>query len=114
MKHMAEPVELLVLTLVVALAGYRLARAVSVDDITKPIRDLLYRWTYGTGKPPKNYRQFLFDLVTCPICTGWWITITLGLVTSMSLTDAPAVQHLLLAVAAAGGQCWLTVRESSG
>lgn len=110
MKH---SVELLIITLVVALAGYRLARAVSVDDITKPIRDLLYRWTYGE-LPPKRYRVFLLDLIGCPVCSGWWITITLGLVASAQLTDAPLIQHLLLAVAAAGGQCWLTVRESSG
>lgn len=104
-------VELLVLTLVVALAGYRLARAVSVDDVTLPIRQGLYRWTYERGAP-KSYRVFLLDLINCPVCSGWWITIGLGLAASAQLTDAPITQHILLAIAAAGGQCWLTTREA--
>jgi hypothetical protein len=112
MKHIDWAVQLFVLTPVVAFAGYRLARAVSVDDITKECRDLLYRWTYETGEPPKNYRRFLVDLIGCPICTGWWITITIGLICSSQLIDGPLVLHLLLAVSAAGGQCWLTLRES--
>lgn len=125
--------ELLALTLVVAFAGYRMGRAVAQDEITEPFRKMLYRWTYEVPervverefeeakedpdahqKPPtkpRPERRYIYDLFTCPLCIGFWITLVIGLVASANLTDASWIQHLLLAVAATGVQAWMSLRE---
>jgi len=125
--------ELLALTLVVAFAGYRMGRAVAQDEITEPFRKMLYRWTYevpervverefeeskenpeANNKPPtkpRPERRYIYDLFTCPLCIGFWITLVIGLIASANLTDASWIQHLLLAVAATGVQAWMSLRE---
>lgn len=106
-------INLLALVVIVAFAGYRLARAVAVDEITSPFRRLLYRRAYES-LPPRRSRVFLSDLFSCPLCIGFWMTLVLGLVASTNFTDGSIFQHGLIAMASAGGQCLLNMRESPG
>jgi hypothetical protein len=56
----------------VGLAGARLARAVSVDAISKPLRDRLALWAYREDS--RAWQRWLYDLAECPICSGTWLT----------------------------------------
>ncbi|HEX5029825.1 MAG TPA: DUF1360 domain-containing protein [Candidatus Eisenbacteria bacterium] len=58
-----------------ALASYRLWRLVGVDSITEPFRDWVTRVDeYHSGRP-QNYREKLDELITCPWCLGFWVSI---------------------------------------
>src|SRR4051812_47566540 len=62
---------------VIALAATRLARAISVDDITEPWRQRLNRAADEAGDSRRVIR-FVADLVCCPICTGWWASLAVS------------------------------------
>lgn len=69
--------------LVVGLAAYRLARIVAVDSISEPFRTWVF-WTGhadpdGTDEPPVTSRPltWLYGLVSCAYCAGWWIALGL-------------------------------------
>jgi hypothetical protein len=59
---------------VIALAAARLARAISIDDVTEPLREWLRRSADEAGGA-RRIRQFARDLVCCPVCLGWWISL---------------------------------------
>ena len=86
---------------VLALAASRIARAVSVDEITAPARRRLGDWATrrhgGAGR-------MLDELVHCPVCTGWWASLAVSAV-------APGRQRLLRGVSVAGMQVVLTLAE---
>jgi hypothetical protein len=48
------------------LATYRLARLLTMDDLTKPARDRVWTWASNRGW------HRLAELVTCPHCVGVW------------------------------------------
>lgn len=87
----------------VGLAAYRLARALSVDSITEPFRAWVF-WAGhddpdGSDEPPVTSRPlaWLYGLVSCGYCASWWIALVLFLVwTGLGWVN------LLAAVAAAG------------
>jgi hypothetical protein len=54
-----------------SLAAYRLARLVSVDDITEPLRTKVTDWLVGNGG---TYHRKLAELIGCPHCSGVWIS----------------------------------------
>ena len=62
---------------VIALAASRIARAVSVDEISAGLREQLARAAErkrGSALGDRA-RRSLADLVACPVCTGWWASI---------------------------------------
>lgn len=87
----------------IALAAGRVARAISVDQITEPVRARIDRWADG-GSGPAPVRTTLAALVRCPVCVGWW--------TSLALSSSwPGRMRLRRGVAAAGVQVLLTLVE---
>jgi Protein of unknown function (DUF1360) len=90
--------------IVIAFAAARLARAISVDEITGPWRARLQQ----TAKPPAGRRRavnrFVADLVNCPVCTGWWASLAVSALW-------PGTQRLRRGVSVAGVQVLLTLAE---
>jgi hypothetical protein len=88
--------------LVLALASNRLARAVTVDEITAPARQRLVAW--ADEHLSTAGRSRLEQLITCPVCTGWWTSIGLSLLT-------PGPRRIRRGMAVAGAQVLLTLAE---
>jgi Protein of unknown function (DUF1360) len=90
---------------VIALAATRVARAISVDDITAPLRNRLKERAEreGNGKSQRA-RQLLVDLVCCPVCVGWWASLTMSAVW-------PGRNRVRRGVSVAGAQVMLTLAE---
>jgi hypothetical protein len=88
--------------LVLALASNRLARAVTVDEITQPARDRLLAW--ADEHLSAAARSRLEQLIACPICVGWWTSIGLSLLT-------PGRRRIRRGMAVAGAQVLLTLAE---
>lgn len=65
--------------LIVGLAAYRLARAVSVDTITDPARAWLYEAAYGPdGEAEGGWGwRWIYGLLSCGYCCGFWISLGL-------------------------------------
>ena len=60
--------------LVVGLAAFRGARAVTHDEISRTFRDrTLVDWGFGSGPSPR--REFIVTLVRCPLCLGFWLAV---------------------------------------
>jgi len=87
---------------VLGLASNRLARAVAVDEITAPGRKVVERWS--AGRPDSVLAAKAAQLVSCPVCTGWWTSLAVSLV-------APGRARLRRGVAVAGVQVLLTLAE---
>jgi hypothetical protein len=87
---------------VLALGANRLARAISVDEITEPVRSAAAGW--AERHLPTGAAQRLQDLVECPVCVGWWTSISVSL-------WAPGERRLQRGVAIAGAQVLLTLAE---
>jgi hypothetical protein len=87
---------------VLALGANRLARAISVDEITAPARAAAARWT--DGHLPAGAAKRLQDLVECPVCVGWWTSIAVSL-------WAPGERRVQRGVTVAGAQVLLTLAE---
>ena len=83
---------------VIAFAADRLARAVSLDDITAPLRERLR----GTSPKPRGVRRMTADLVECPVCTGWWSSLLLSMMW-------PGGHRLRRGLSVAGVQVLLTL-----
>ncbi len=87
--------------LVIALAAQRIARAVSTDEITQPVRDRLDRWA---GSDSAGARRGVARLVGCPVCTGWWTSLAMSAVW-------PGKTKLRRGLSVAGAQVLLTLLE---
>jgi len=87
-------------TVLIALAGDRLARAISVDTITAGLRARIDRWANDTPGGPA--RRTLAELLHCPVCVGWWTTVAMSLVW-------PGRMRVRRGIAAAGVQVLLTL-----
>jgi hypothetical protein len=86
---------------VLGLASNRLARAVAVDEITAPARRAVERWAAGRDSAAA---EKVAQLVSCPVCTGWWTSLVVSAV-------APGRARLRRGVAVAGVQVLLTLAE---
>ena len=86
---------------VLALAATRLARAVSVDEITAGARERLGRLAADRGGAAWSWAD---RLVRCPLCTGWWTSLAVSAV-------APGRARLLRGVAVSGAQVLLSLAE---
>jgi hypothetical protein len=68
---------------ILVLAAYRLFRFASVDGITATLRE----WVTGYRDPreedparkTRRRPEWLADLVACPWCAGWWVSLALTL-----------------------------------
>jgi hypothetical protein len=64
---------------VIALAAQRLARVISTDAITAPLRrrvdDLAAR---ANGRVSARAARALAELLACPVCTGWWSSLAVS------------------------------------
>lgn len=94
---------LLLRVAVVGLAAYRLARAVALDSITEPLRMRVYTAAYGDepvsdSTTPHRPASWLYGLLSCPYCCGFWIA--LGLYAGW--VNLGWSRPLIVAVAAAG------------
>src|SRR6186997_2914969 len=63
---------------VIAFAANRVARALSIDSISAPLRERLQRPPRRTSAD-SGLRRFTADLLDCPVCTGWWASIGLSM-----------------------------------
>lgn len=70
----------------VGLVAYRLARAVSLDTITDPLRDWLHRRAYRIIAAPPGRKEpvvivrsrpwaWVYSLISCAFCASWWIAL---------------------------------------
>jgi hypothetical protein len=87
---------------VLALAATRLARVISIDEITAPIRRRLEEWAAEASAP--KWREWSLELVRCPVCIGWWTSLLISLA-------APGRHRLLRGVSVAGLQVVLALAE---
>ena len=87
---------------VLALAATRLARAISIDEITAPARGRMEEW--ANESPTSKGREWALELVRCPVCVGWWTSLAISLA-------VPGRQRLLRGVSVAGLQVLLTLVE---
>lgn len=100
---------------IAGLAGYRLTRAVTTDTITEPLRRGLAAWAYpqeeleGGGKSRHVVRQWLFNLLTCPLCLGFWITLSVALAFQAAIHWPGSLEALVVALAACGAQALATL-----
>ena len=93
-------------TVVISLAAARIARAVSVDQISSRARERLSAAaarssTSGIRGPAL---RSVADLVACPICTGWWASLATSMIW-------PGRYRFRRALSAAGLQVLLTFPE---
>lgn len=85
-----------------ALAATRLARVISVDEISAPFRRRIEDWADGPSAP--KWRTWSLDLVQCPVCVGWWASLAISLA-------APGRHRLLRGVSVAGLQVLFALTE---
>jgi Protein of unknown function (DUF1360) len=62
---------------IVGLAVFRVARLITADSITDPMRDRLYVWAWrddghGHQTPTAVWRTYVYELIRCPHCVGVW------------------------------------------
>lgn len=93
---------LLVIVVIVALISFRMARALSMDEIGKPVRSRLENWAHG--KPDSKVRAWFCELVHCPHCTGVWISFVVSMVVTAQMLDVDFFVDLVIAGAAMGAQ----------
>lgn len=62
---------ILLYSIAVGLAAFRLWRILAEDSITEPIRYRIYDKASGSGWKGQVW-NFLADLISCVWCTGFW------------------------------------------
>lgn len=87
---------------VLSLAAARLARAVSVDDISEPARERMAAWAGAADAP--GWGRWADRLIHCPLCTGFWLSLGVSLA-------APGRSRVLRGLAVAGGQVMWSLAE---
>ena len=88
--------------LVLGLAATRVARAISVDEISAPARRRVGAW--ASARRDVSVRRWIAALLDCPLCTGWWVSLGVSLV-------APGDRRLRRGGAVAGAQVLLSLAE---
>ena len=108
-----------------AFAAYRAARAVALDDISLPLRERLYEFAYDDEHPVIDefdrtltrpgvrapWRTWLYQLFTCPLCIGFWISA--AFYSAWRWLDYEAVHVVIIIFAIAGAQCFLQQRDDA-
>lgn len=95
-------------------ATYRATQLVVWDSIGDGARRRLELW--HAARHTSRIRTLIRDLVSCPYCTGWWLSM-LATVTYITATDgwgrAPLVVHAVECWAVAGVQALLNRWDDS-
>lgn len=90
---------------VIALAAQRVARAISTDSISEPLRDRLDEWARRTqGRPSGGLAHTVAELAGCPVCTGWWASLAMSAVW-------PGSARVRRGLSVAGAQVMLALLE---
>ena len=95
-------------------AAYRATQLIVWDSIGDPARKRLETWR--VTKFDSRFRKFVWDLVRCPYCTGWWLSMlaTLSYVTAAGLWSArPLLVTAIECWAVAGVQALLNRWDDS-
>jgi hypothetical protein len=87
---------------VLALAADRLARAISVDEVSEPLRRRCHAW--AATRRDSVGPHWVTRLLDCPLCTGWWVSLAVSLA-------APGRRRLLRGAAVSGAQVMLSLAE---
>lgn len=114
--------EAFIALVVVGLASYRLTRVIVSDTITASFRVWLWRHAYDDGgydslteRNVTTRRSWawekLYQLFTCPFCTGWWIS--LAFYWAWMFADWRWTHHAIAALAATGIQAVISSRPSA-
>ena len=83
-----------------AFAASRVTRAISLDEISAPLRSRFESRAERGGA----VLRWANKLVTCPLCVGWWV--------SLALTFAlPGRHRVLRGASIAGTQAFLALAE---
>ncbi len=85
---------------VLALAASRVTRAVSLDEISAPLRKRIEARA-SQGGPALVWGH---KLVACPLCVGWWVSLALSLA-------LPGRHRLVRGASVAGAQALLALAE---
>lgn len=85
-----------------ALAAARCARAISVDEISEPLRSRLS--ARADRSPVGHWLRGVDTLMHCPLCVGWWTSLAISFA-------APGRQRLIRGMAVAGVQVLLALTE---
>lgn len=95
-------------------AAYRATQLVVWDSIGDGLRDRLEQW--HAARHDSRWRTFLRDLISCPYCSGWWlslVTLTVYLTAAGAWGDAPLLVHAVEFWAVAGIQALLNRWDDS-
>ena len=91
--------------MVIGLAAARVARVISCDEITAPLRDRLARAARSVdGGGHGRLVRWASELVHCPVCTGWWASLALSAMW-------PGPLRLRRGLSVAGAQVMITLAE---
>ena len=91
--------------MVIALAAQRIARAISTDTISAPLRQRLNGWAgRRQQRPLGSVAHTLSELASCPVCTGWWTSLAMSAVW-------PGPARVRRGISVAGAQVVLTLLE---
>lgn len=96
------------------LASYRATQLVVWDTIGDPVRSRIEMWR--VAKFDSRTRKFFHDLIRCPYCAGWWLsvlTLVVYLTAAGQWGSAPLIVHAIEAWAVAGVQALLNRWDDS-
>lgn len=62
---------------VLGFAAYRATHLVVWDSIVQPVRDRIEAW--HADKFTSRFRTFIRNLIKCPYCVGWWLSMITAL-----------------------------------
>jgi uncharacterized protein (DUF2062 family) len=111
---------------IVALATYRLARVIALDNLTATLRGRLFNFAWDTDEVEETvidgevafvptaraaWRTYLYELLTCPVCAGVWVAA--GVYSAWRWWDTEAVHAVIVVAAVAGLQCFLATRADA-
>jgi hypothetical protein len=85
---------------VLGLAASRVTRAISLDEISAPLRERFAERAARGG----SVLEWGHKLVTCPLCVGWWVSLALSLA-------LPGRHRLVRGASVAGAQALLALAE---
>lgn len=103
---------------VLGFAAYRATQLVVHDSIFDGLRDRIDAWHMDGIRPGRSnrLRTFVKNLIGCPYCTGWWlslVTLAVFLFVTGRWHDAPVLVHAIEFWAVAGVQALLNRWDDS-
>lgn len=99
---------------VLGFAAYRATQLVVWDTIGDGLRDRIEVW--HATKHTSRVRTFVRQLISCPYCTGWWLSMLTTLVYLTAAGQwgrAPLIVHAVECWAVAGIQALLNRWDDS-